>query len=85
MIQEAHPEASVTGEVAELHEEPVVPSETSSQLHKNDRGKAVISQEEYSFEELKKKLKLANLEISKLRKTSRKLILMKWRLSGKTK
>ena len=51
----------------------MVSSETSSQLHKNDKGKAVISQqEECSFEELKKKLKLANLEITKLRKTSRK-------------
>jgi len=51
----------------------VVPSETSSQLHKDDRGKAVITQqEECSFEEVKKKLKLANLEIAKLRRASRK-------------
>lgn len=72
-IQEAQPEASEIGEVAKLHEGLVVSSETSSKLHKNDRGKAVVSQqEECSFEELKKKLKLANLEISKLRKTSRK-------------
>ena len=47
-------------------------SETPSQLHKNDKGKAVIPQEEYSVEELKKKLKLANLEIAKLKKASRK-------------
>ena len=68
-IQEAQPEASETGEVAELHEGPVVPSETSSQLHKDDRGMAVITQqEECGFEEVKKKLKLANLEIAKLRK-----------------
>jgi len=51
----------------------MVPSETSSELHKDDRGKAIITQlEEYSFEEIKKNLKLTNLEIEKLRKTSRK-------------
>jgi len=72
-IQEAQPESSETGEVEKLREGPMVPSKTSSQLHKNDRGKVVITQqEECSFEELKKKLKLANIEISKLRKTSRK-------------
>ena len=72
-IQEMLPEASETGEVTKFHERPMGSSKTSSWLHKNDRGKAVISQqEECSFEELKKKLKLANLEIAKLRKTSRK-------------
>lgn len=66
------PEASETGEVTKSYEGPVASSETSSQLHKNDRGKAIISQEECSFEDLKKKLNLGNLEIAKLRKTSRK-------------
>ena len=61
-IQEAQPKASETREVVELHEEPVVPSETSSQLHKDERGKAVITQQEESgFEEVKKKSNLANL------------------------
>ena len=72
-IREAQLEASETGEVAELHEEPVVPSKTSSQLHKDDRGKAVITyQDECGFEEVKKKLNLANLEISKIKKKARK-------------
>lgn len=72
-IQQAQLEASETGEVAELHEGPMVPSETSSQLHKDDRGKEIITQqEECSSEDVKKKLKFANLEIPKLRKTSRK-------------
>lgn len=72
-IQEMLPEASETGEVTKYHEGPMASRETSSRLHKNDRGKAVASQqEECSFEELENKLKLANLEISKLIKTSRK-------------
>jgi len=74
-IQETLPEASEIGEVKKSHEGPVTPSETSSQLHKDDRGKAVISQEEYSVEELKKKLKLANIEIARLKKTSRKHVI----------
>lgn len=42
-------------------------------MHKINRGKVVISQQEKcSFEELEKKLKLANLEISKLKKISKK-------------
>ena len=71
-VQEVLPEASEIEEVEKSHEGPVTSRETSSHLHKNDRGKAVIFQEECSIEELKKKLKLANLEIAKLRKTSRK-------------
>ena len=65
-------EASETEEIVKYHEGPVTSSETSSQLHKNDSGKATISQEECSVQELKKKLELANLEISKLIKASRK-------------
>ena len=38
-------------------------------MHEDDRNKAVDTQEEENnFEEIKKKIKLANLEISKLRK-----------------
>lgn len=44
-IQEAQPEASETGEVEKLHKGLVVSLETSSQLHKNDKGKAVISKQ----------------------------------------
>ena len=47
-------------------------SETPSQLHKNDKGKEIIPQGEHSVEELKKMLKLTNLEIAKLKKASRK-------------
>ncbi len=46
--------------------------ETSSQLHKEDRGRAIIPPEEYSVEELKNKLRLENIEISRLKKASRK-------------
>ena len=46
--------------------------QSSSQLHKEYRGKEIILQEEYSVEELKNKLRLANLEISRLKKASRK-------------
>lgn len=71
-VQKELPESSEIEEVAKAHEEPMTTSVTPSQLHKNDKGKAIIPQEEYSVEELKKKLKLANLEIAKLKKASRK-------------
>lgn len=56
-IQQALLKASEIGEVEKFHEGPMVSSKTLSQLHKSDRGKAVISQQEQcSFEELKEKL-----------------------------
>jgi len=42
-IQKMLPKASEIGEVTKSHEGTMTSSETSSQLHKNDRGKAVIS------------------------------------------
>lgn len=51
----------------------MAPSETSLQLHKDDRGKAIITQqEEYSFKEVKKKLLSTNLEIAQLNERARK-------------
>lgn len=55
-VQEMLPEAGEIEEIEKTHERPMTPLETSSQLH----------------EELKKKLRLANLEIARLKKASRK-------------
>lgn len=41
-------------------------------MHKDDRNKAVITQEECSFEEVKKKLIYTNLEIAQLKERERK-------------
>lgn len=66
------PEAGETEEIIKAHDRPVTSLETSSQQHKEDRGKAIISSEEYSVKELKNKLRLANLEIARLKKASGK-------------
>ena len=71
-IQEALPKTSETWEVEKFHEGPVVLSETSSQLHRNDRAKEIISQQEEGGFKVKNKLNVENLEITKLRKASRK-------------
>lgn len=70
-VQEMQPEASETEEIEKTHEIPMTPLETSSQLHEELKN-TIIPQEEYSVEELKKKLRLANLEIARLKKASRK-------------
>ena len=72
-LQEAEPEESETREVAEFLEGPMVPSIQSSLVHKDDRGKTIIThEEECSFEEVKKKLVFANIEISQLKERERK-------------
>ena len=70
-MQEMLPEAGEIEEIEKTHERPLTPLETSSQLHE-ELKKTVIPLEEYSVEELKKKLRLANLEIARLKKASRK-------------
>jgi len=58
-IQEILPGADETEEITQSHEG-------------KDKGKAVTLQEEDSVEELKRKLELANFEIARLKKASRK-------------
>ena len=69
------PESGETEKIEKTHERHVTSLETSSHLHKEDGNKTVIPQEEYSVEELKKKLRLANLEIARLKKASRKHVI----------
>ena len=59
-IQEVLPRIDETREVTQIHEG-------------KDKGKAVTPQEEDSVEELKRRLELANFEIARLKKASRKL------------
>lgn len=72
-LQEVEPEESETTEISKFLEEPLVPLVQPSLIHKDDRNKAVGTQEEEcSFEEVKKKLKSANFEIAQLKKRARK-------------
>ena len=83
-------EIGETKEITQTHDRPMTSLQSSSQLHKEDKGKEIIPQEECSVEELKNKLRLANLEIARLKKASKKhaikkLILTKCKLRGKKK
>lgn len=72
-LQEIDSEVSETREISGFYEEPLVPVVPPSLMHEDDRNRAVDTQEEEnSFEEVKKKLKLSNLEISQLKKRARK-------------
>lgn len=71
-IQEMLPKTGETEEITKTHDRPVTSLQSSSQLHKEDKGKEIIPQEEFSVEELKNKLRLVNLEIYRLKKASRK-------------
>lgn len=72
-LQEVEPEVSEIGEISGFHEELVVPVMQPSLMHKDDRNRAIDTQEEENnYEEVKKKLKLSNLEIAKLMKRERK-------------
>jgi len=71
-IQETLLEASEIEGITKSHEALVNLPNISSQLHQKGKSKTVIPQDEHSVEELKRKLKLANLEIAKLKKASRK-------------
>jgi len=74
-LQEAEPEVDETGEISGFCEEPIVPP---SPMHGDDRNRVVNTQEEEnSYEEVKKKLKLTNLEIAKFKKRARKHVAKK--------
>jgi len=60
-------------EMSRFYEDPLVTVLQPSLMHEDDRNIAVDTQEEENnFEEVKKKLKLANIEISQLKKRARK-------------
>lgn len=72
-LQEVEPEIDETWEILGFCEEPIVPVVPPSPMHEGDKNRAVNTQEkENDYEEVKKKLKLANLEIAKLKKMERK-------------
>jgi len=83
MLQEVEPEVSETREISGFCEEPVVPVVQPSLMHEDDRNIVVDTQEEENnFEEVKKKLKLSNLEISQLKKRARKHVIEKANFKG---
>lgn len=64
-LQEVESKVSETGEISGFYEELVVPVMQPSLMHKDDKNKAVNTQEEENnYGEVKKKLEFANLEIS---------------------